>query len=409
MRSLLQKRRGLSLALTLTALAVAAVWSLTGVESRAHEDHGAWLGVHLEEEIDHDEGGARIVSVMEDSPAERAGLEEGDVIVRFDGKTVRGPRALGTQVDERRPGDRVGVVVLRNGREREIDVELGDAGEFARNLLGEDFGERISEQIRESLKGLRGLEGLKGLERLEGLEGLENFEFDFRGLHEGLEGLHEGMENFHFTWQDFRRPMLGVSVSETTPELRRHLGGDDDAGVLVSKVHEDSPAEDAGIRVGDLIVAVDGEPVARSGEIRRALRDRAGETVRVDVVRDGSSVSLSVSLPELSEPDPAAQPSRHRGLPPAARDALRAATAERNRVMRQARSAAADALVQARAVQATVRKDAVASAQAAVAEALALSRETTRSALEDARRALEEAQRIRIRRSLKDRREVTLL
>ena len=51
--------------------------------------------------------------------------------------------------------------------------------------------------------------------------------------------------------------MLGVSLTETTPDLREHLGADKDRGVLVSKVLSGMPAEDAGIEVGDLITQVD--------------------------------------------------------------------------------------------------------------------------------------------------------
>ena len=55
---------------------------------------GAFLGVSLEEETELDSGGARVTHVVDDSPAEKAGIEEGDVIVSFDGETIRGPVAL---------------------------------------------------------------------------------------------------------------------------------------------------------------------------------------------------------------------------------------------------------------------------------------------------------------------------
>ena len=92
--------------------------------------------------------------------------------------------------------------------------------------------------------------------------------------------------------------MLGVGLAETTLELRRHLGGDDDSGALVDRVVSGSAAEEAGISVGDLIVAIDGEPVKGSRDIRRALEGRDGDRLRIDVVRDGSSVSIDVDLPE---------------------------------------------------------------------------------------------------------------
>ncbi|NIS30982.1 MAG: PDZ domain-containing protein, partial [Actinobacteria bacterium] len=51
-----------------------------------------------EEETDLDEGGARVTHVMDDSPADRAGLRRGDVIIGFNGKTIRGPAGLTKQI-----------------------------------------------------------------------------------------------------------------------------------------------------------------------------------------------------------------------------------------------------------------------------------------------------------------------
>ena len=93
------------------------------------------------------------------------------------------------------------------------------------------------------------------------------------------------------------RPLLGVQLVETTKELRLHLGGSEDGGVLVSKVLPGMPAETAGIRVGDLIVAVGGEPVADSGDLRRALRDKRGEPFDVEIVRDRQFRTLEVTIP----------------------------------------------------------------------------------------------------------------
>jgi hypothetical protein len=99
------------------------------------------------------------------------------------------------------------------------------------------------------------------------------------------------------------RPRLGVQLVQPTPELREHLGGDGEVGLLVSKVIADTPAEEAGIRVGDLIVAVDGEEIAGTGELRRALRERVGETFPIDVVRDGRPAVITVTLPEEDDED----------------------------------------------------------------------------------------------------------
>ena len=81
----------------------------------------AWLGVSIEEA---DEGVA-IAGVVAGSPAARAGLEEGDVVVEVEGGAINSPDDLTSLVSGKRPGDRVEVRVRRDGGERTIDVELG--------------------------------------------------------------------------------------------------------------------------------------------------------------------------------------------------------------------------------------------------------------------------------------------
>jgi C-terminal processing protease CtpA/Prc len=146
--------------------------------------------------------------------------------------------------------------------------------------------------------------------KMEGLnERLENLDIHIEGLDEHLEDLSlhidedidiEGLQRKIIAISS-HRPMLGVQLVEATPELREHMGSDSEAGVLVSKVLPDMPAEEAGVEVGDLIVGVDGENIEDAGDLISALRKKAGETIRVEVIRDGRPVSLDVFLPEREE------------------------------------------------------------------------------------------------------------
>jgi C-terminal processing protease CtpA/Prc len=156
-------------------------------------------------------------------------------------------------------------------------------------------------------------------EQLEGLDFDFDFDFDFEGFdhdafHEQMERLHEQLEGLDFdfdiddsgfrhSWVFTRhgRPKLGVELVEVTPELREHLGGPGDAGILVSRLIPGMPAEEAGVLVGDLIVAVDGETIEDAGDLRRALRDRDGESIDLEVIRDGRTTGLRVFIPEVEE------------------------------------------------------------------------------------------------------------
>lgn len=97
------------------------------------------------------------------------------------------------------------------------------------------------------------------------------------------------------------RPFLGVELTGLSPELRRHFGVEDDAGVMVSKVVEDSAAENAGLAVGDIITGFDDQSISSSWELSQAVRDRRGdEVVAVEYWRDGQVGILPVTLGQKS-------------------------------------------------------------------------------------------------------------
>jgi len=95
----------------------------------------------------------------------------------------------------------------------------------------------------------------------------------------------------------FGRGRLGVQVTSMTPELRAFFGAKQSAGILVQRVEPGSPAEAAGIAVGDVVVEVDGEPVADVGDVARAIADRGtGDAVDVVVVRNKTRKTLRPKL-----------------------------------------------------------------------------------------------------------------
>jgi hypothetical protein len=90
-----------------------------------------------------------------------------------------------------------------------------------------------------------------------------------------------------------------VSLIDLTSELREHFGGSRDSGVIVGSIEKDSPAEKAGLRVGDIVVAVDGNEIDSSWDLRRALADKKeGETVRIDYVRGRARATAVATLVE---------------------------------------------------------------------------------------------------------------
>jgi len=96
---------------------------------------------------------------------------------------------------------------------------------------------------------------------------------------------------------------VGMRLIQITPELRAHYGAPQDAGVLVGEVVPDSPAAKAGIQVGDVITAADGDRVDSAWDLSAAVRlKKEGDTVKIDVIRDRSARSFNVGVEERREP-----------------------------------------------------------------------------------------------------------
>jgi serine protease Do len=100
------------------------------------------------------------------------------------------------------------------------------------------------------------------------------------------------------------RGWLGVQIQGINREMARGLNLDEEGGALVADVVKGAPAEDAGFRVGDAILAVDGVPVKDSRDLSlRISRIKPGETVTVTVWRDGQSQDVAVTLGKLPTND----------------------------------------------------------------------------------------------------------
>jgi membrane-associated protease RseP (regulator of RpoE activity) len=101
-----------------------------------------------------------------------------------------------------------------------------------------------------------------------------------------------------------RRGYLGVGLTELSPELRAHFGAPEDSGVMVSSVEDGSPADKAGVKVGDIIASLDGKDVKSSWDIRSQVRElKEGEQVPITVYRDGKAQNLSASIVLRERPE----------------------------------------------------------------------------------------------------------
>lgn len=96
-----------------------------------------------------------------------------------------------------------------------------------------------------------------------------------------------------------RRGYLGVGLTDLTPELRAHFGVPEGEGVMISSVESGSPAEKAGIKVGDILTSVDGQQIEASWDVRSKVRRlEDGQQVPVELWRNGRAQTVTVTAAE---------------------------------------------------------------------------------------------------------------
>jgi len=221
-----------------------------------------------------DNEGVLVDEVVGESPAEKAGLKHGDVIVAFAGNPIHEVKDLTKAVRKASPGDEVAITVLRDGQRQDLKVTLGereDRDVFVLRQGGDDDdvftwtdedGDDIAAWV-----------------------GKDDRSFKVMSLTE-------------------RGGYLGIGMQDLTEQLGKHFGVADGKGVLVSEVKPDTPAAGAGLVAGDVIVKANGRAVAGGGELREVLvNTKPGDEVVLDLIRDGRSRAVTAKLtawPEMS-------------------------------------------------------------------------------------------------------------
>lgn len=200
-----------------------------------------WLGVYIPSSKAEDmlislgaSYGAPIIDVEKGSPADKAGLKRYDVILEFNGKKIEKPSDLPWIVGMTSPGKEVDVKILRDKKEKTLTIKLGTL---------EPEGKKKAE-AQEELRGDK----------------------------------------------------LGIVVKELTPAYRERLGlSEEEGGVFVSSVNENSPAEYAGLQEGDVILEINKKPVASIDDYKKLIKE-AGDELLLLVKRKGQPYIIVIRL-----------------------------------------------------------------------------------------------------------------
>ncbi len=201
----------------------------------------AWLGVYMQPvtpEIVEAFGlksaeGALVSDVVPGSPAEKAGLQRGDVITRFEGVQVKAPDELSRAVRKHTAGDSIKLEILRSGNPRTVTVRLGE----------------LPDQAAEGTSGKQGVVG-----------------------------------------------RMGIEVSNLDSSVRQKFGLPPLRGVAVMQVEGDSPAGKAGMRPGDVIQGVNGRAVSDVRSWEAALAASSGKNLVLLVWREGRTSFVPLKI-----------------------------------------------------------------------------------------------------------------
>lgn len=206
--------------------------------------------------------GVEITRVEEGSPADKAGLKSGDAVIEYNGEHVEGMEQFGRLVRETPAGREVKLVVSRNGANQNIVATLG-----VRKLkpLGGNFGPG----------------------------------FEIPEIH---------MPDMPQIFTTLRNPLLGVEAESLGSQLGAYFGVKQ--GVLVRSVLNDTAAEKAGMKAGDVIMNVDGSAVSTPSELSSTVRSASSKkTFPIGVMRDHKEMSINVTI-EDGRPERAIVPGR---------------------------------------------------------------------------------------------------
>ena len=263
---------------------------------------GGYLGVYLEEVTPErtkelglkEERGAVVMKVVTDSPAEKSGLKENDVIVSFNGRRVDSVRELQRLLNETPPERSVQIEVVRGGSRQMLAASLAKRSLQSFTMLGPGFDEKFTKQNEESMK--RAQDALKRSEEAMKkdwgrIEPLPRDFGDFAFVNPG-----------EFTF--FGGTRLGISAESLTDQLADFFGVKDSKGVLVASVEENSAAAKAGIKAGDVIVAIDSEKVDSVKALVKALSGKTEGAVAVRFVRNRAEQTVTVTLEKREPPAP---------------------------------------------------------------------------------------------------------
>ena len=292
--------------------------------------------------------GIKIVDVVPDGPAAKAGLQSGDVITTLDGRAIDSPQEIPPIIQAAGPGAKMKVAYLRAGKESIAQVTLAnhpqDAG-IESPWKADDLRERIKKFMEKAEAPRNSPKPKEPAPKEDDSFGFNDEMFDqFRGLFEQLLGmnpdqffekgddgkyrlndeLREMFKNFDLEKlkgllpqgdepepqpapkkaepKPAGKPWLGLSPEDLSDELRAQLDIEEGVGFLVSAVLPGSPADKAGIKKNDILVKINGKPAKGEEGLAQFMQTaKVGQEATLTILRKSREQTVKVTLGERKE------------------------------------------------------------------------------------------------------------
>jgi serine protease Do len=237
-----------------------------------------FLGVSIEKVSgdDREEFGVKfgvlVIKVQKDEAADKAGIKKYDVIQYFNDEIIRRSNDLVEAVRAAKPGTNAKIKLIRDGKQKNITVKLGEAKHHSYIWYGKNK------------KPFKHFYKHKG----EGKDYSFHFNEDFK----------DGIKK-RFKIKRFGGAFLGVNLSPVSESLGKYFGIKADGGALIMKIEKDSPASKAGLMDGDVIVKIGDKAITNPKDVVKYLsKKEKGDKVDIMVMRNKKKKSLKVELAE---------------------------------------------------------------------------------------------------------------
>jgi serine protease Do len=208
--------------------------------------------------------GAEVVSLDHDAPAAKAGVHTGDIIQAINGQIVTDAAALSRLLRDMPVGKFVDLQIVHNAKVEKIHLQLADRTALVQHAWAHHFHVPIPEPAP-IVNGFAGQRTMGG---------------DPPAVDENTDS----------------QAYVGAQVEPLTPQLAKFFGVRAGTGLLVRAVEDKSPAGNAGLDAGDVIVSANGMPLETAADWLQTLRANAGHPVPVLVLRNRKTLQLFITV-----------------------------------------------------------------------------------------------------------------